>query len=179
MMSRSQLLWLIFALLWLVGCSADRWETYRPVSGASFTIAIPEAAERQIPAEATLEAAGEPVGLELLNFRREGALYTVARGSLPEEAGSVQAVDAILDAGQRWLEQEHRFRDVESSALSWHGYPGRSLRFYPMTEEEEVLGRANILLVDRHLYLLVATGPQEIIEQRADRFLASFTAGAG
>jgi hypothetical protein len=173
-MRKSRLLWLVLASLLLAACSSDQWETYRSQTGTSFQLALPEGAEQQIPDETSFEAAGEPVTLELITFRQDGARYAVASGALTVETPSRQTTVAILDDGQDWLEETQGAQAVRASAISWNGYPGRLLQFETPSEEGTGRGRAYVLLVDGELYLLAVTGPEDVIDRRANRFLASF-----
>lgn len=172
-MRQKWMLWPLLALFLLVACSADEWETYRLRAEPGYSIAIPEDAERQIPEAGFVGIGGERVELDVRNFTKEGAAYTVAQGTLAAEADSAAEIDAILRSAQRWLDLDVR-RSLESSALSWNGYPGRAYRFNTFPGEEAGQSRAYILLIEEELYFLVVRGPEDVISARANRFLTSF-----
>lgn len=170
--------WLALAVLLLAGCDAGEWETYRVDEEEGYMVALPEGAERPESVAVSLLAAGEQVNLDLIRFSAEGANYTIGHSTLDDEVESGRAIELLLDDAERWLVEESdvRPRELESSALSWNGYPGRELRFRIGGEEGDSRGQGNILLVEEELYLVFATGPDEVMDERADKFLASFTA---
>lgn len=174
-MRQKWMLWPLLVVFLLVGCSADEWETYRLRSDPGYSIAIPEDAEREIPQAGFVGIGGERVELDVRNFSKDGAIYTVAQGTLAAEADSAAEIDAILRDAQFWLDPDvRRASTLDSSALSWNGYPGRAFRFDTFPGEESGQTRAHILLVEEDLYILRARGPEDVINARADRFLSSF-----
>lgn len=176
-MRQIRLIAISLLVLLLVACSADEWETYqnRGQKEAEFAVAVPQGAERQLPAEATATVAGKEIPLRVNTFHHEGEAYTILHGNLQDEPDSPDEIEAILDDIQRWFESEYNPSDLRAAALSWNGYPGRALRFQIPFEESAGRGRSHILLVEDELYLLIATGPEDAVAEWADRFLASFT----
>lgn len=178
-MRLNRLLWLVVALLLLAACDAQEWQTYRVDEEEAYMVALPESVEPQEVAPGRLVVDNEETRLELVRFDGEGVTYTIAHASLTDEVQSSRGIELLLDDVQRWIVEEGGFRprELNTSALSWNGYPGRELRFWLAGEEQSARGQGYVLLLEEEVYLVIAAGPDEAMDERAQKFLASFTAG--
>ncbi len=94
--------------------------------------------------------------------------YSVEYSNLPNIAVSMGGAGAIFDGAKKGLLKDSGGKQVSFSDITLNGNPGKELVYQIPSVGADTMGKARFYLVQKRLYVLVATG------SKASQFFNSF-----
>ncbi len=161
---------LLVILLGLGGCDeAVEWQSFESEDGR-FSVSFPGTPEEQV--ESVTTAIGT-IETQFFVVTQKDMAYSVNLADYPPEVIAAEDIQQMLDGARDGAVSNVNGELLEEKELVLNGHPGRE--FKVKVEDEDIVVRARIYLVNERLYVVQALSTERLASSEdIEKFLDSF-----